>query len=201
MAGATRVRRRRRGGARGRAGRRPIERTPGRPDVPRRRRPSGMRLREVEIHHADLDAGYTHRDWPPEFSRAAARRDGQAGRVARAVPGRTRPTSTGTWSFGEGGPTVSGTGRRPRLVAHRPRRRRGTDQRQRRTAEDRGMVTYTGEVKPGGAADIRELSAPDRHQGRGRPGDVQQLLPAALQRDRRPGADRRRRRAGRRCCR
>jgi maleylpyruvate isomerase len=26
-----------------------------------------MRWREVEIHHADLDAGFTHRDWSPEF--------------------------------------------------------------------------------------------------------------------------------------
>ena len=28
----------------------------------------GMRLREVEIHHADLAPGYTHREWPVEFS-------------------------------------------------------------------------------------------------------------------------------------
>jgi maleylpyruvate isomerase len=26
-----------------------------------------MRWREVEIHHADLDAGFTHQDWSPEF--------------------------------------------------------------------------------------------------------------------------------------
>ena len=48
----------------------------------------GMRLREVEIHHADL----ARRLHPPRLAarvlRAAARRDGQAGRVARAVPGR-----------------------------------------------------------------------------------------------------------------
>ena len=25
------------------------------------------RWRETEIHHVDLDAGYTHQDWPPEF--------------------------------------------------------------------------------------------------------------------------------------
>lgn len=25
------------------------------------------RWRETEIHHVDLDVGYTHRDWPPEF--------------------------------------------------------------------------------------------------------------------------------------
>ena len=27
-----------------------------------------MRWREVEIHHADLDAGYTRADWPPAFT-------------------------------------------------------------------------------------------------------------------------------------
>ena len=56
-------------------------------------------------------------------------------------------------------------------------------------------MTYTGDVTPGGAADVRELDPPDDHQGRGRPEDVQQLLPAALPRHRRPGAHRRRRRA------
>src|SRR5262249_6824353 len=27
----------------------------------------GMRLRELEIHHVDLAAGYTPSDWPPAF--------------------------------------------------------------------------------------------------------------------------------------
>ena len=27
-----------------------------------------MRWREVEIHHADLGAGYTAADWPPAFT-------------------------------------------------------------------------------------------------------------------------------------
>ena len=31
-----------------------------------------MRLREVEIHHADLDAGYTRSDWSTAFSAASA---------------------------------------------------------------------------------------------------------------------------------
>ena len=47
--------------------RRAIERTPGGRTFPAAST-VGMRLREVEIHHADLAAGYTHRDWPPEFS-------------------------------------------------------------------------------------------------------------------------------------
>lgn len=46
----------------------PIERTPGAGpaftagDVPL------MRRREVEIHHVDLDAGYTTADWPADFA-------------------------------------------------------------------------------------------------------------------------------------
>ncbi len=68
----------------------------------------GMRLREVEIHHADLDAGYRHRDWGPEFSGLLL--DAMAKRGAAAEPFRASPTDLDrTWSFGEGGPTVSGT--------------------------------------------------------------------------------------------
>ncbi|KRA32793.1 MULTISPECIES: maleylpyruvate isomerase family mycothiol-dependent enzyme [unclassified Nocardioides] len=40
-----------------------FERTPG-AQVLRARVVPLLRLREVEIHHADLDAGYTHADWP-----------------------------------------------------------------------------------------------------------------------------------------
>ena len=62
----------------------------------------GLRLREVEIHHADLAAGYSHADWRPEtvvafLDRDAAGYDG-AGFVARATDlGRQ-------WAFGS--PTV-----------------------------------------------------------------------------------------------
>ena len=84
-----------------------IERTPG-----GRTFPAGevgpMRVREVEIHHADLGLDYTAADWTPEFvglvldSRAPAH-DGD-GFVAHATDlGRT-------WTFGPGGPTVSGAG-------------------------------------------------------------------------------------------
>ena len=41
-----------------------IERTPGGDRTFAGAASRGMRLREVEIHHADLDAGYTHADWP-----------------------------------------------------------------------------------------------------------------------------------------
>ena len=67
-----------------------------------------MRLREVEIHHADLDAGYTHADWSPAFGTvlldSLARFD-----HPRALT--VRPTDLdGEWHYGpEGeGPVVSG---------------------------------------------------------------------------------------------
>lgn len=71
-----------------------------------------MRLREVEIHHADLDAGYTHADWSPAFCRVL---------LDSATKFETRQTFTalptdldGTWQYGDGAadddvPVVSGT--------------------------------------------------------------------------------------------
>ena len=44
-----------------------VERTPGGRSVPTAAVP-GMRLREVEIHHVDLGAGYTTRDWSLDFA-------------------------------------------------------------------------------------------------------------------------------------
>jgi maleylpyruvate isomerase len=68
-----------------------------------------MRLREVEIHHVDLDAGYSHRAWPAEF--CALLLDAMVKRGGVGQPFRVAPTDLdGTWSFGEGGPTVTGTG-------------------------------------------------------------------------------------------
>ena len=64
------------------------------------------------------------------------------------------------------------------------------------------MVTdddYTGEVTPGGARRRPRARPPDDHQGRRRPRDVQQLLPAALPRRPTSRAHRRRRRARARC--
>ena len=60
---------RRRGGA----PRRPldgdrIERTPGSDRTFTAGRVGEMRLREVEIHHADLDLAYTWADWPSDFT-------------------------------------------------------------------------------------------------------------------------------------
>jgi len=68
----------------------------------------GMRLREVEIHHADLEAGYSRSDWPPRFSEILL-----ASMTKREWPEpfRVAPTDLeGIWTYGEGdGPTVSGT--------------------------------------------------------------------------------------------
>ncbi|MFF8309855.1 maleylpyruvate isomerase family mycothiol-dependent enzyme [Streptomyces lydicus] len=69
------------------------------------------RLRELEVHHADLAAGYTFADVPPEAARwiiddlieAQRRRDG-------TPPLRIEATDTGlTHELGGGGPTVRGT--------------------------------------------------------------------------------------------
>ncbi|WP_436699770.1 maleylpyruvate isomerase family mycothiol-dependent enzyme [Nocardioides sp. BYT-33-1] len=85
-----------------------FERTPGGQLMPADRIP-GLRLREVEIHHADLAAGYSATDWPPatamEFlGHDAARYDGPGFHVvATDEPAR--------WAFGSpaaGAPTVSG---------------------------------------------------------------------------------------------
>lgn len=82
-----------------------IERVPGGRtftvgDVP------SMRLREVEIHHADLAAGYDRSSWSPEF--AAHVLDGMLHRAS--VPLTARAVDLGReWEYGEGGPVVSGT--------------------------------------------------------------------------------------------
>lgn len=69
-----------------------------------------MRLREVEIHHVDLDAGYTPADWPAAFSRIVL--DAMVKRVV-LDPFTAAPTDLdGAWSFGQAsgvdGPTVMG---------------------------------------------------------------------------------------------
>jgi len=82
------------------------ERTPGGRRFPTALVPT-MRLREVEIHHADLDAGYTRADWDAAFCIAlidsVAARPGQPAFVAVASDHDRR------WEVGAGGPTVTGT--------------------------------------------------------------------------------------------
>ena len=69
----------------------------------------GMRVREVEIHHVDLAAGYDRSSWPPEF--VALLLDAMEARDDSTDPFQVHATDLGrTWAFGDGGPTVTGTG-------------------------------------------------------------------------------------------
>ena len=84
-----------------------IERTPGKPAFSARSTVL-MRVREVEIHHADLGVGYTAADWPPAFSTlvldSMRKRDWPA-------PFRVLARDLAqTWSYGEGDPTTTVTG-------------------------------------------------------------------------------------------
>ncbi|MFA6299398.1 MAG: maleylpyruvate isomerase family mycothiol-dependent enzyme [Nocardioides sp.] len=88
-----------------------IERTPGNDRTFTAYAVPGMRLREVEIHHADLGLAFTHADWPASFSGrllgAMVKRD------AWAEPFTAAPTDLdGTWQCGDvtdSSPTVSGS--------------------------------------------------------------------------------------------
>jgi maleylpyruvate isomerase len=84
-----------------------FERTPGGREIRYSAIPL-MRLREVEIHHADLDAGYAAADWPEAFRRVLL----DSLKSFPTTPFEARPTDLdGTWSYGdgEGGPVVTGT--------------------------------------------------------------------------------------------
>lgn len=66
-----------------------------------------MRLREVEIHHADLDSSYSWADWPDAFAvllldSVADRRDEGVGLIAVASD------LDRSWTIGDGGPAVTG---------------------------------------------------------------------------------------------
>lgn len=96
------------GVAAGLSGEATFERTPGGRVVPGAAVPT-MRHGEVEIHHADLDAGYSPADWPADF--AVAVLDQSAERYAGPgfhLAATDRPER---WTFGTPGPgatTVSG---------------------------------------------------------------------------------------------
>lgn len=85
-----------------------FERTPGGPEFSLRSLPL-MRVREVEIHHADLDAGYSPADWPADFCALLLE---SMTRRHHPDPFDARPSDLDrTWHYGEGegGPVVSGT--------------------------------------------------------------------------------------------
>ncbi len=85
-----------------------FDRTPGGQSIALANVPL-MRLREVEIHHADLDAGYAPADWGEDFRSILL---DSLTKFATAEPFSVRPTDLdGTWRYGEGegGPVVTGT--------------------------------------------------------------------------------------------
>jgi maleylpyruvate isomerase len=65
-----------------------------------------MRLREVEIHHADLDTAYGAAQWPLEFSDLVIK--AMAARARAQQPLQIQATDTGL-SYGMGGPRISGS--------------------------------------------------------------------------------------------
>jgi maleylpyruvate isomerase len=68
------------------------------------------RLREVEVHHVDLDAGYTTADWPESFTHRLLHEVCSGLSTRDDVPAVTvRPSETGhPLAIGSGGPVVAG---------------------------------------------------------------------------------------------
>jgi maleylpyruvate isomerase len=67
-----------------------------------------FRRTEVEVHHADLDAGYSAADWPPDFvARLMDRRRKELERDRTAL--RVAPIDAEGWEAGGSGPEVTGT--------------------------------------------------------------------------------------------
>jgi maleylpyruvate isomerase len=81
-----------------------VERVPGGARVPVALL-GAMRLREVEIHHADLGVGYTVRDWDEEFLDTVFN---QVVEDRRRVPALLL-TPEGAVPLAEGGPEVTGS--------------------------------------------------------------------------------------------
>ncbi|MEJ7794648.1 MAG: maleylpyruvate isomerase family mycothiol-dependent enzyme [Nocardioides sp.] len=78
-----------------------FERTPGGPTFPLASVPL-MRVREIEIHHADLGAGYTADQWPITFAEVVV--DGMVKRLGPESSFRVTPLdSERSWEVGEVG--------------------------------------------------------------------------------------------------
>lgn len=67
-----------------------------------------FRRTEVEVHHADLAAGYSAADWPPDFVAALMGRRRKELELSGAALRWTATDTGATWTAGEGGPEVSG---------------------------------------------------------------------------------------------
>ena len=77
-----------------------VERTPGGRSIRAGSFP-GMRLREVEIHHADLGAGYSRSDWSPAFAEHLL--DAMPRRLDLPGAFEIKPLDSGrTWLVGDG---------------------------------------------------------------------------------------------------
>jgi maleylpyruvate isomerase len=83
-----------------------IERTPGSGRFFPAGAVASMRLREVEIHHADLLAGYAPADWPEEFTRVLL--DHQAKHWTGAGCCAVAVDLGASWTMGTPGPTLTG---------------------------------------------------------------------------------------------
>jgi maleylpyruvate isomerase len=85
-----------------------FERSPGGPDFALVSVPL-MRVREVEIHHADLGAGYSPADWPADFRVILLQ---SMTKRSYPAPFTVRASDLGrSWHYGDGvgGPVVTGT--------------------------------------------------------------------------------------------
>ena len=76
-----------------------------------------LRVREVEIHHVDLDMGYTPDDWTPEFAGRTLDQLSPLFRDARDCPVGVLQEidGDGRWEVAAAGPQLTGT--RASLVA------------------------------------------------------------------------------------
>jgi maleylpyruvate isomerase len=86
----------------------PVARTVDAPTFPAREIPMRRRL-ELEVHHADLDLGFTHRDWDPRFGHVVVDRVMEDRAAGPAMVLRSTDTG-GLWKYGvQGqGPEVTG---------------------------------------------------------------------------------------------
>jgi maleylpyruvate isomerase len=101
-----------------------FERTPGGPTISVGSAPL-MRLREVEIHHADLGAGYSAGDWPEAFDVVLIE-----SMTRRPYPRPFRVLARDlarSWEFGKGDPVANVTGDASALAWWLTGRGAGTD--------------------------------------------------------------------------
>jgi maleylpyruvate isomerase len=69
-----------------------------------------LRVRELEIHHVDLDAGYTPDDWDPDFATRTLDQLSPFFRSERECPVGTLAATDGdgSWEVAADGPTLTG---------------------------------------------------------------------------------------------